>query len=357
MNSFTTTPVESKIYSVEDLEFDDRERGQCAELSALDRLDAMELTVKQAEELCDSNWIVPNLIIEGHIIAICAPPNGGKTTILYHLSGEMAASGYSVRFIHADVGPGEAKGMLENARDKGFKYITPDLSPEGNVATVLSILRELVDDGTRLDGAVFQIDTLKKVADLMSKGSVKALLNLCRQLTGLGATVILLCHTNKHKDADGNHVFEGVGDIRNDVDELIYLVPKHNDDGTVTVSTNPDKKRGIFTPMTYDISATRNVTQSATYVDTGAIVAEDAKFDKDEELIGLIKMSLEAKRIRQTEICDWVRDWQSDNDKPRTSEKRIANLLWTYKHGRLRQWHYRPGMQKNAKEYSLEAFL
>ena len=89
--------------------------------------------------------------------------------------------------------------------------------------SVMDEFRKLIASGIRLDGWVIIFDTLKKCGDLMSKKGTADLMQFFRNLSGLGATVVLLAHTNKHKQ-DGKFVFEGVGDIRNDCDDMVFLV-------------------------------------------------------------------------------------------------------------------------------------
>ena len=45
---------------------------------------------------------------------------------------------------------------------------------------------------------------------------------------------------------NGKPIYEGTGDLRSDVDELIYFIPEKHEDGSMTVSTDPDKTRGKF---------------------------------------------------------------------------------------------------------------
>src|SRR5690606_31180754 len=105
-------------------------------------------------------------------------------------------------------------------------------------------------------------DTLKKIADVQNKAHIKEVMKVFRRLTARGMTVILLAHTNKYKDEEGNPIFEGTGDLRADVDELIYLIPHRNDDGSMYVTTKPDKVRGSFEEITFNISSTQEVSLS-----------------------------------------------------------------------------------------------
>ncbi len=57
---------------------------------------------------------------------------------------------------------------------------------------------------------------------------------------------MLLAHANKHRDAEGDLIYEGTGDLRADVDELIYLEKQYDEvAGISTISTYPDKVRNV----------------------------------------------------------------------------------------------------------------
>ncbi len=97
------------------------------------------------------------------------------------------------------------------------------------------------------------------------KGSVKNFYQLARKLANLGATVVLLGHANKYRDKEGNLVFEGTGDVRSDTDELIYFERKTNQNGGIDVTTvvDPDrgaKVRGLFNPISFHVSESREIT-------------------------------------------------------------------------------------------------
>ena len=55
---------------------------------------------------------------------------------------------------------------------------------------------------------------------------------------------MLLGHSNKNLSNDGKLIFEGVGDNRNDVDELMYILSSvSNDTNHITFTITPDKVR------------------------------------------------------------------------------------------------------------------
>jgi hypothetical protein len=128
----------------------------------------------------------------------------------------------------------------------------------------------------------------------MSKGGTRGFFQLMRAMTQRGATVVLLGHTNKHRGPDGKLIFEGVGDVRNDVDELLYLesTPKAQD-GTVTMTLKPDKVRCVTREATFVLDThTMTLRAADRVVDVGAILAAQRQRQADEPLIACIRAAL-----------------------------------------------------------------
>ena len=78
----------------------------------LDWTQEFELSKEEADAIADPEWIIPNLIISGHIVLIPAEPNGGKTTIMFHLAGQMVSEGYNVFYVNSDISGGDAKPLV-----------------------------------------------------------------------------------------------------------------------------------------------------------------------------------------------------------------------------------------------------
>lgn len=62
------------------------------------------------------------------------------------------------------------------------------------------------------------LDTMKKFTNLMDKGNSSGFAALFRKFTLHGGSVLGLAHTNKRADQDGNPIFAGTSDIRDDFD-------------------------------------------------------------------------------------------------------------------------------------------
>jgi hypothetical protein len=305
-----------------------------------------DFTVSDSEiaQLRSPEWIVENLVIRGHLLIIAAEPNGGKTTIFAHLSDEIVEAGYRVFYVNADIAGSDAARFLEMARAGGWTPLLPDLKPGLSMTDVVENLRVMNDAGGDMNDMVFIFDTLKKMADVIVKKQLRELLSLFRSLTAKGMTIICLAHTNKYKDQEGRPIFEGTGDIRADADELIYMIPHKHPDGAMTVSTEPDKVRGDFKPITFRITADRKVERVADYIDTAAERALDERYKNDVPDIRVILDAIEAGNVKQTEIIEFCKGH-------RIGKRSALRILREYEEGPRQQWKSQRGLERNTVRY------
>ena len=314
--------------------------------SALDWTKEFIVSDDEISKLKRPDWIIRDLVIRGHMVIVVAEPNGGKTTIFAHLAGEMVQAGYRVFYVNADISGSDAAEFIEASKAGKWTALLPDLIPGMSMQDVIERLETMNAGGGDLDDAVFIFDTLKKMTDMISKTSVKALLKLLRSLTGKGVTIILLGHTNKYKDQDGKPVYEGTGDVRADADELIYLIPQRHTNKSMTVSTEPNKVRGDFRPITFEIDADRNVTRAAEYIDTATARADQERYAADLPDIRVIIDAIEAGKHKQTEIVEHCRGH-------RISKRTTLRVLRDYDHGSHQQWRSERAFERNVIRYHL----
>lgn len=285
----------------------------------------MEVTAEAVSKIADAEFAWLDLIVQGHMIAICAKPNGGKTTIMVHAAGEMASkNGYQVIYINADAAASDLKHYKKHAGDFGYKLLSPDLANEAP-EKVIHELKKLAIGNHNLSGHVLILDTLKKFTDMMCKKRGKELYSILRALTTKGMTIICLAHTNKYNDNDGKPIFEGVGDLRSDFDELIYLIPCKNEDGSMTVSTAIDKCRAVLQECSFNISANRDVHVLNKYVDTVAASHLQEKLKDDDDVIQFISNNIELQSKSVTELYELAR-----GSGLHLSRKRIDSVLKRY---------------------------
>jgi hypothetical protein len=303
------------------------------------------MTDEEANKISSPEWAYKNLIIKGHLIAIPAEPNGGKTTIFLHVSAELVKCGYKVFYINADVSGTDAKLMHEQAKDASIHLLVPDFK-SSSMKKIVEDLEKFNSDEADFSGAVFIFDTLKKMTDVIQKKQAKELYTLLRSMTAKGATIVLLAHTNKYKNTDGTPIFEGTGDLRSDVDELIYLIPEKHADGSMTVSTSPDKVRGAFVPISFEISANRMVKQLGDYVDTAQLNKDKEQFEKDASVIEVITEALLAGKPTQTDILKHCKEYS-------IGRRSCDPILKRYSQGLNMLWHRERAFQNNAWNYEL----
>lgn len=247
----------------------------------------MEVTEEIIKNIADAKFAWRQLIPEGHMVVICSKANGGKTTLMVHIAGDMAKDGYRVIYINADASASDIKDYKLHAMEYGYALINPDLT-NGTADDVVEELRNISRAEGDLSKVVIILDTLKKFGDMMNKSKAKQFNSLLRTLTTKGITIICLAHTNKHDDKEGKPIFEGTGDLRNDFDELIYLISVRNPDSTITVSTLSDKTRAAIRDESFLINPDREVKLLDHHVDTLAINEYQRNLADDQPVINFI---------------------------------------------------------------------
>lgn len=253
------------------------------------------LNHEDVQKMADAEFLIPNMIVRGHVHAFVSPGNGGKTTIFIHLCEQLSAQGVKVLYINVDGSPGDLKRHHAHAQVHGYSVIAPDAKDGKSTDDVLAKLQAIADGSAQCNNVVLILDTLKKFVDVIDKRKAKALMQLMRSLTVKGATVCLLGHTNKHAGDDGKQIFEGTGDVRNDVDELIYLDSCKNDaTGCLEVTTRPDKVRAEFSPKSFVIDKDRNVTEPGRPI---KILAKEGR-----EILDLLKAAIQDGYTTQAAI-------------------------------------------------------
>jgi len=278
-----------------------------APMDPLEALTQWMVTDEQVNTMKATRMIWRDIIALSHLSVWSAPGNGGKTSLAKFAAGELAGDQFTVLFFQEDASAGDLPALHEHAKTHGYRMLNSILagsSPEDQVKT----LRDLSRSDTDLSGFVMFFDTLKKYTDLMSKGGTRTFFQLMRALTQRGATVVLLGHTNKHRGMDGRLMFEGVGDVRNDVDELLYIEATDKDpSGMVTLTIRPDKVRCAIKEATFVLDTKCMAVRPLGHVvDVGAIVEAGRRRHQDAPLIDAIDACLKQGGIPRTDLIKRV---------------------------------------------------
>ena len=304
------------------------------------------MTPEEAEAFADPDFIIDGLIVRGQLHVIVAEPNGGKTTVFFHLAGEMVAEGFDVAYVHADISSGDSKEFVTKAHEDGITLLLPDMKAGMSMADIVLDLGKLNTKVVDLSNRVFIFDTLKKMTDVINKSATKRLLGTLRGLTAKGATIICLAHTNKYNGKDGKPIYEGTGDVRSDVDNLIYMIPEKHSDGSMTVSIEPDKQRAALEKMSFKISADRQVTRLEEYQD----IAEQKRIQnqraKDQDAIERITEAIQEGISKQSAIMKYCNDTG-------VSARVSRGVLGRYSKGPAQLWKATRESKNNALIYEL----
>ena len=167
---------------------------------------------------------------------------------------------------------------------------------------------------------------------------------------------MLLGHANKYRNKDGNLIFEGVGDVRTDSDDLIFLecVPSSFDGVDVTTVvdiTKGAKVRGLFEQFSFNISTSREISFHDKVIDV-ATPAERRAPDLD---------ILEAAKDYLAECLEPVATGpfvQHVADATRAGKQRVRELIVKHsalkgsENGPWRMFNYTVG-NRNARLYEL----
>lgn len=169
--------------------------------------------------------ILGNLCLRGEVSVWYAPPNTGKTLIILSLVTDAVAAKRldpsKVFYLNADDSASGLAAKVQIADDFGIHCLAP--GQQGfDLRQLVPALRQMADRGTA-SGTLVIIDTLKKVADLMSKAECREFGKCARAFSMAGGTLIGLAHTNKARGANQKLIHAGTSDILEDFDSGYIL--------------------------------------------------------------------------------------------------------------------------------------
>jgi KaiC/GvpD/RAD55 family RecA-like ATPase len=200
------------------------------------------------KQMLDDKYVLGKMALLGQSTVFYAPPNVGKTLITLWLiiqgikSGEV--EGKDIFYINADDNHKGLVHKLELVEEHGFEMLAPG-HEEFKAEKLAGYLAELIRQGNAR-GKVFILDTVKKFTDLMNKDKSSKFGEVLRQFVSHGGTVIMLAHTNKHRDEENKVVYSGTTDLVDDADcaYTIDVVTEEKASGLRTVKFENFKSRG-----------------------------------------------------------------------------------------------------------------
>ncbi len=176
--------------------------------------------------------LLANTTLLGQTTVWYGAPNTGKTllalSLLLKAINDQRIDPENVFYVNAD---DSASGMAEKATildDVGAHMLSPGY--KGFKLSALAPAMEAMATDKSAQGSVIIVDTLKKVADLMSKKESAEFGKVARTFSMHGGTVLGLAHTNKNRSAKGSLIYAGTSDILEDFD-CAYMLEDRTPEG------------------------------------------------------------------------------------------------------------------------------
>lgn len=198
------------------------------------------------KELVNQTFILDGIAIAGHLTVIYAKPNTGKTLLVIKMLIDSIEAGRiqpdNVIYINADDNAHGLVTKLKLAEKHGFLMLSPGENGFKTQDFLLHIQNLIATNQAR--GTVIVLDTLKKFTDLMDKKVGSKFMDIAREFSLKGGSMILLAHTNKNRNKDGKAVFGGTSDIVDDCDGAFILDEVTKTENIKTVLFEKIKARG-----------------------------------------------------------------------------------------------------------------
>lgn len=278
-------------------------------------------STEMESRMLEDKFVLGKMAILGQATAFYAKPNAGKTLMTLWLLIDAIErdeiSGKNVFYINADDNHKGLVHKLKLAEKHGFNMLAPSYNGfESNI--FLPMLNAIIKQGTA-SGTVIILDTLKKFTDVMDKKIGTEFGKVIRAFVSNGGTVIMLAHTNKHRDSDNKVIFSGTSDIVDDIDCAYTLDITNEDAFNKTVTFENFKSRGdVITKVSYSYG----ITEGQNYYDLLDSVEEvdkeraakiqaqsvvDIKLTKNELIIDAVLELLTEGVNSKTELAERTR--------------------------------------------------
>lgn len=318
---------------------------------------------KELEKMMiDSNPILGDFILKGQLSFIYGPPNVGKTIIMMAL---LDGTKENVIYLNADDGIVGGKEKVELAQASGFMMILCGTDDSNDPRVIVeTIQQQLSTNQEYYKEKIVIFDTVKKFVNPLDKKSSALFLQVMRKITLSGGTIVLLGHTNKHRDNGDKLVFEGVGDWLSDMDCVYSLDFEFNEITyeKVLIFEN-QKSRGVVPQVvSYKYYAGKDMENYQDRVESVEQVSNDeaehlqqqaktryleAKYE--DALLFIVAMLQKHLVLSQSEIRNYAKnddDCSCTDNEIRKCLEAFDGIKWTSKSN---------PSKNNAKEYQLKS--
>lgn len=211
------------------------------------------ITKEDIKNVENQEFLYPELIIKNNVTIIVSPPNTGKSALVFGITKDLLDDNKieNVLFLDPDSSIGYVKesvnNMVEKYGDK-FNYfngVKTDKSQMLNILLSLTLMKEEINKHTLiiLDGLQFFID-----GEISKDSNVKPFMETLKKLRDkFGATIILLHHTKRAKNENGDVEYLGTQIIETVADNMIVANAKNDKIFLHILKSRADKKNNIYT--------------------------------------------------------------------------------------------------------------
>lgn len=210
------------------------------------------ITKEDIENVENQEFLYPELIIKNNITVIVSPPNTGKSALVFGIAKQLLKEEKinDLLFLDPDSPISYVKKSISNMVDEFgdkvsyFNGIKTDKFQMMDMLLSLTLMKQKVNEHTLiiLDGLQFLIN-----GEISKDSNVKPFMETLQKVRDkFGATIILLHHTKRAKNENGDAEYLGTQIIETVTDNMIVANAKNNNLFLHILKSRADKKNNVY---------------------------------------------------------------------------------------------------------------
>lgn len=210
------------------------------------------ITKEDIENVENQEFLYPELIIKNNITVIVSPPNTGKSALVFGIAKQLLKEEKinDLLFLDPDSPISYVKKSISNMVDEFgdkvsyFNGVKTDKFQMMDMLLSLTLMKQKVNEHTLiiLDGLQFLIN-----GEISKDSNVKPFMETLQKVRDkFGATIILLHHTKRAKNENGDAEYLGTQIIETVTDNMIVANAKNNNLFLHILKSRADKKNNVY---------------------------------------------------------------------------------------------------------------
>ena len=210
------------------------------------------ITKEDIENVENQEFLYPELIIKSDITTIVSPPNTGKSALVFGISKELLKEGKITDLLFLDPDnpiPYVKKTLTDMVDEFGdkvnyFNEVKTDKFQMMDILLSLTLMKQKENEHTLiiLDGLQFFIN-----GEISKDSNVKPFMETLKKIrSNFKATIILLHHTKRAKNDNGDSEYLGTQIIETASDNMIVASAKNNNLFLHVLKSRAGKKNNIY---------------------------------------------------------------------------------------------------------------